>query len=150
MNGNTPGITRWPIEALRIYTGIFFLLAGYGKVTRDPAFDITRFLENVKEGSFDFYRPLIDSVFMPSAGIFSFLVAWGEVALGIALILGVGTRIASLAGAFMVANFWFAQGDGFFASDPIWMMILLVLGLVPAGKVLGLDQILSKRFPFLG
>lgn len=149
MNDNKPDISKWPIEALRIYTGIFFGLAGWGKVTREPSFDIAGWLGKVKEDSFDFYQPLIDSIFIPNAGIFSFLVAWGEVAMGIALVLGIATRYASFAGAFMVANFWFAHGYGFFGSDPIWMMILLVLALVPAGRVFGLDQVLSKRFAFL-
>ncbi len=143
-------IQRWPIEALRIYTGIFFAWHGaYPKLTGDGPFDITGFLNHVKDESFPFYQGLIDSVFLPNAGVFSFLVAWGELALGIALILGVATRYASFAGAFMVANFWFAKGEGFFQNDAIWLVIFLVLALVPAGKALGLDKILSKRFAFL-
>lgn len=143
-------IRRWPIEALRIYTGLFFAYHGFNKLQGD--FDVTGFLTAVKEKSFGFYQPLIDSVFLPNAGLFSALVAWGELLVGIALVLGVAVRYASVAGAFMLANFWFAKGMGIFEGqnhDSIWVAIFLVLALVPAGKTLGLDGKLSERFSFL-
>ncbi|MDH3647218.1 MAG: DoxX family protein [Gammaproteobacteria bacterium] len=153
MNGSQITIRRWPIEALRIYTGVFFAFHGFNKLTGDNPFNVAGFLENVKAGSFGFYQPLIDSVFIPNAGLFSALVAWGELAIGIALILGVATRYASFAGAFMLANFWFAKGQSIFSGqnhDAIWVAIFLVLALVPAGKAFGLDKKLSERFAFLG
>ncbi|MBT8135412.1 MAG: DoxX family protein [Gammaproteobacteria bacterium] len=145
-------IRRWPIEALRIYTGIFFAYHGFGKLTRETGFNITGFLEAMKDKSFGFYQPLIESVFLPNAGLFSGLVAWGELLVGVALVLGVAVRYASIAGAFMLANFWFAKGQSIFDGqnhDAIWVAIFLVLALVPAGKFLGLDQKLADRFSFL-
>lgn len=145
-------IRRWPIEALRIYTGIFFAYHGFNKLTGDNPFNISGFLNAMKEKSFGFYQPLIESVFLPNASLFSGLVAWGELLVGIALVLGVAVRYASFAGAFMLANFWFAKGQSIFNGqnhDAIWVAIFLVLALVPAGKVLGLDQKLSERLAFL-
>jgi hypothetical protein len=49
-------------------------------------------------------------------------------------------------------NFWFAKGEGFFAGsnhDVVWLVILLVLAFVPAGRIAGLDDGLSDRLPFL-
>ena len=71
--------------------------------------------------------------------------------MGIALILGFATRYAAFAGVFMVANIWFAKGSGLLAgnNDALpWLMILLVLGLIPAGRFCGLDNRLSDRFRF--
>ncbi|MDH3588144.1 MAG: DoxX family protein [Gammaproteobacteria bacterium] len=152
MNGNGYNIRRWPIEALRIYTGVFFLYHGFNKLTGENPFNVTGFLGMVKENSFGFYQPLIDSVFVPNAGLFSGLVAWGELLVGIALVLGLATRYAAFAGAFMLANFWFAKGQSIFNGqnhDAIWVAIFLVLALVPAGKTLGLDKTLAERFSFL-
>ena len=151
MNGNGAGISVWPIALLRIYTGVFFAKYGIDKIGRDE-FNIQGFLQGRLDSAFGFYQPLLENVFIPNAALFSFLVAWGELALGIALILGAATRYAAFAGAFMVANFWFAKGQGFLDAqnhDVMWIMILLVLALVPAGRVLGLDQQLSRRFKFL-
>jgi thiosulfate dehydrogenase [quinone] large subunit len=79
-------------------------------------------------------------------------VSWGEFAVGIAMILGLATRYAAVAGGIMVVNFWFAKGAGAFDGtnhDVIWLMIFIVLGSVPAGRIAGLDDGLSDRLPFL-
>lgn len=152
-NAGSGYLTTWPIAALRIYTGIFFLIHGFGKVSRGGAFadGMAGFLSS-QENTFGFYRGIIESVIIPNKGLFAFLVAWGELALGVALILGIATRYAGFAGAFLTMNFWFAKGGGFFSGqnhDTVWMMILLVLALLPAGRVFGVDGKLSDRFAFL-
>ena len=148
-----PTIRLWPIVALRIYTGIFFAYAGLGKVMRENFADgLTGFLTSRLDACFAFYRPIIEGVFLPAKDVMALLVAWGELALGVALILGLMTRYAAFAGAFMVMNFWFAKGQGALDGmnhDVVWMMILLVLGFVHAGKIAGFDNALADRFPFL-
>ena len=98
------------------------------------------------------YRGIVDSVVLPNIGLFSYVVAIGETLLGIALILGLATRYAAFAGAFLVINFWFAKGEGFFGPmnhDVVWMSILLVLALMKAGHAYGLDAQLKNRYSFL-
>ena len=66
--------------------------------------------------------------------------------------IGLATRYAAFIGAVMVLNFWLAKGGGFLDGsnhDAVWMMIFIVLGLVPAGQVAGLDDGLSDRLRFL-
>jgi len=142
---------EWPIVLLRVYTGIFFLYHGWSKITNDD-FGVAGFLGAVSENTFGFYRPFVESVVLPNQGLFAFLVAYGELALGIALILGFMTRYASFAGAFLLANFWFAKGQGILDGqnhDIIWVVILIVLGGLHAGRILSLDQKLAGRFKFL-
>ena len=146
-------LRQWPIVLLRVYTGVFFAYHGFGKLRSDDfASGLANFLSNNLEATFSFYRPFVESVILPSKEIFAVLVAWGELAIGLALILGLATRYAAFVGAFLVLNYWFAKGLGFFAGanyDIVWFVILIVLGFIPAGKIAGLDDGLSDRLPFL-
>jgi thiosulfate dehydrogenase [quinone] large subunit len=146
-------LRQWPIVLLRVYTGVFFVYHGFGKLRGDDfASSMANLLTNSLETTFSFYRPFVESVILPSKEIFAVLVAWGELAIGLALIVGLATRYAAFIGAFMVLNFWFAKGLGVFAGanhDVVWFVILIVLGFIPAGKIAGLDDGLSDRLPFL-
>ena len=113
---------------------------------------MSNFLTGKLDSSFSFYRAFIESVVLPNKEIFSALVSWGELTIGLALIVGLATRYAAFVGAFMVLNFWFAKGVSVFAGtnhDIVWFVILIVLGFIPAGKIAGLDDGLSDRLPFL-
>ena len=143
----------WPIVLLRLYAGVFFTYHGFTKLTNEGFSDrMAGFLQSRLESSFGFYQGFIESVILPNKDLFGFLVSWGEFTMGIALVLGLATRYAAFAGVFMVANIWFAKGGGVLAGmtdDMPWLAILLVLGLIPAGRFCGLDNHLSDRFRFL-
>ncbi len=146
-------LRQWPIVLLRVYTGIFFAYHGVGKLRQDDfASGLAGFLSRTLDSSFSFYRPFLESVILPSKELFAVLIAWGELAIGIALILGLATRYAAFGGAFMVLNFWLAKGTGLLDGtnhDIVWIVILIVLGSIPAGRIAGLDDGLSDRLPFL-
>jgi thiosulfate dehydrogenase (quinone) large subunit len=143
----------WPVALLRIYTGIFFVWHGFGKISGGKFADsMNSFLTSRLESSFSFYRPFIEAIVLPNGGIFATMIAWGELLIGLALVVGLATRYAAVAGAFLVANFWFAKGEPFLAGsnhDVIWLVIFIVLACIPAGRVAGLDDGLSDRLPFL-
>lgn len=146
-------MATWPIAALRIYAGVFFLIHGWSKLQHGSEYgnNLVRFFKS-NDDTFGFYQSVLDSIIIPNKVIFGWLVAGGEFFLGIALILGLMTRYAAVAGAFMVMNFWFVKGQGFFEGrnhDVVWIIILLVLALIPAGRVMGLDARLSDRLPWL-
>lgn len=148
-----PALRLWPIAVLRVYTGLFFAWHGLRKLGRDNFADgLAGFLTSNLESSFGFYRPFVENVVLPNKGLFALLVAWGELAAGIALLVGLATRYAAFGAAFLVLNFWFAKGQGLFDGqnhDVVWLAILLVLGLVPAGRIAGLDDGLADRLRFL-
>ncbi len=154
IDSRTPVVLRhWPIILLRVYTGVFFAYHGIGKIRHEDFAEVlTGFLTRSLDSGFSFYHPLIESVILPNTEFFAALVAWGEIAIGFSLVIGLATRYAAFVGAFMVMNFWFAKGLGVFAGanhDIVWFVILIVLGFVPAGKIAGLDDGLSDRLPFL-
>lgn len=146
-------IQHWPIVLLRIYTGFFFAWNGLGKLRRENFADgMEGFLGAQAERTFGFYSSFVQDVVLPNKALFAALVSWGELAIGVAMILGLATRYAAAAGAIMVLNFWFAKGAGFFDGtnhDVVWLMIFVVLGMVPAGRIAGLDDGLSDKLPFL-
>lgn len=145
-------INTWPIVMLRVYTGVFFLYFGIRKVLNPNFGDSVAGFSSSQQNTFGFYQWFVDGVVVPYKGLFAFLVTWGEVVLGIALIIGLATRWAAFAGAFMVANFWFTKGQMPWDAqnhDFIWLVILIVLGGLHAGRTMGLDQRFSGRYKFL-
>ena len=144
---------QWPITLLRVYTGVFFLYYGFGKV-RNPQFadGLAGFVNSQLENSVGFMRPFLESAVLPNKGLFAFLVGWGELAIGIALIMGFATRWASIAGAVMVGAFWATKGQGFLDAqnhDVIWFMICVVLAALHAGRAHSIEERLAARFRFL-
>jgi thiosulfate dehydrogenase [quinone] large subunit len=146
-------IRLWPVAALRIYAGIFFTYNGFRKIVNDKFVDgMVGFLKSRSDQSPDFYQSFVESIVIPNKALFAGMVSFGEFAIGLALILGLATRYASIAGALLVTNFWLAKGQGMLDGtnhDVVWLVIFVVLALVPAGRIVGLDDGLSDRFRFL-
>ena len=145
-------INTWPIVALRVYTGVFFLKFGWGKIMNPNFSDGVAGFLGMQENTWGWYNSFLEAVVVPNKGVFAFLVGWGELFLGIALILGLMTRYAAFAGAFMVLHFWLAKGQGVLDAqnhDVIWFVILIVLGALHAGRTMALDQKLSGKYKFL-
>lgn len=84
------------------------------------------------------YGWFLENVVIPNAKIFGFLVAYGEVLIGLALILGLFTGLAAFFGTFM--NLAFLLG-GTVSVNPIYFVVgtWLVLAWRNAGWI-GLDR----------
>src|SRR5215203_7307742 len=78
------------------------------------------------------YADFLENVVVPNAGVFSYLVIFGETLVGIALVLGAFTGIAAFFGVFMNASFLFAGTAG---ANPL--MALVAILLVLAWRVAG-------------
>ena len=80
-------------------------------------------------------------------GIVNFLVVFGEIAIGVALILGIATRLAGVLGAVMMFLFWIAAWDfqfGIVNQQFVYMILSGFVAYASAGRVLGLDATLEK------
>lgn len=140
------------LALLRIYLGWQWLSAGWGKVTGEEPFNATGYLMGainnpVTSGEqlvYPTYVSFLENFAVPNAGLFSFLVAWGEVLVGLGLILGALTVWAAFFGVVMNFSFMFA---GTISTNP-WMllisMFILVAG-VNAGRF-GLDRWIYPYF----
>ena len=101
------------LAGLRIAVGVLFLIFAQYKVfgtqfTLGGGFQywINRFLTN---GAYPFMVPVLRDVVLPYGTAIAFLVAYGELAIGLALTLGVLVRPASLAGLVYMLVLLFAS-----------------------------------------
>jgi uncharacterized membrane protein YphA (DoxX/SURF4 family) len=146
------------VAALRVAVGALFFIFGQYKVfgtefTLGGGFQtwITRFLA---EGSYPFMAPILRGFVLPHGTAIAFLVAYGELAIGLGLVLGLLVRPASTLGAiYMLALLFSSNYPGPHAA--FWQYFgaaldHLVLALCFAAFILGeADQVLSLRY-YLG
>ena len=108
-----------------------------------------------------FYADFLEAVMLPAAPVLAPLILVFEVLLGLSLVLGLGVRLTASLGVLMMLAFNLAKPQPFAPSeDPVGVylftvhsanwpvtLILLLLALVPAGRILGLDVWLHARGP---
>lgn len=146
-------VGRVLLVPLRIYLGVVFLVAVWPKLTADGGYGprMVGFLENVALGNaHGFYRVFLESVVLPSADLFVFLVVLGETLVAVALITGTATRLAAGAAMLLTLNYMFAKGMWFWtpaSNDAAFFFVGLVLAWGAAGRSFGVDRWLHRRFP---
>lgn len=121
----------------RLYLGYAWITAGWHKIV--DGFDATGFLKGaLAKASGEhpavqgWWAAFIEHVALPNVGLFNVLVPWGELLVGIALILGLFTTFAALMGAVMNFSFMFS---GTTSTNP--QMILLTMFILVAGANAG-------------
>lgn len=145
-------VSRALLVPLRLYLGVVFLLAVWPKLTAQGGFRprMVGFLENVAlVNAHGFYRAFVESVVLPRAGLFAFLVVLGEILVALALLTGTATRFAAAVAMFLVLNYMFAKGMWFWtpaSNDAAFFFIGLVLLLGAAGRSFGVDVLLHRRY----
>lgn len=148
----TAQVAGWPLAGLRVSLGGLFLVACTGKLAAGDAWPdrMAAFLEMHREKAFDFYWPFIEQVVLPNKALFGYAVAYGELAIGLGLVAGAATRLASFFGIAMVLNFLWVKGATFWLPtnhDALFILILATLMFGAAGRVLGVDYWLHQRRP---
>jgi len=104
---------NYALALLRIGVGFLFLIFGQYKVfgtafTLHGGFQfwINKFLEG---GTYPFMAPILRGFVLPHATSIAFLVAYGELAIGIALALGILVRSASFCGLIFMLTMLFSS-----------------------------------------
>jgi uncharacterized membrane protein YphA (DoxX/SURF4 family) len=145
---------------LRIFVGYAFLKAGWEKyldgylnpsVNAIPlARPLAAWLAAPNPLPSGWYREFLAGVVLPNAHLFGVLVCLGELAVGVLLVLGLGTRLAGLLGAFLAANIYLASahtGPAQALVNQLIMLICLLLALAAAGRAWGADFFLRRAMP---
>lgn len=148
----------WLWLIARLYVGYEWLIAGWGKVNSPmwvgphAGVAIKGFLMGALKKTAGehpdvamWYGWFINHVAIPNAAIFSHIVAYGELLVGIAMILGIFTGIAAFFGAFMNMNYLFA---GTVSTNPL--MFVIELFLILAWRVAGWYGLDRYVLPMLG
>ncbi len=101
------------LAGLRIAVGVLFLIFGEYKVfgaqfTTGGGFQfwITHFLQ---DGAYPWMVPVLRDFVLPHARAIAFLVAYGELAIGLSLVLGILVRTASICGFIYMLTLLFAS-----------------------------------------
>lgn len=148
---------------LRVYLGWLWLDAGWSKVWSEGAFNsawvgpnaggaVTGFLNRSlslatgdRPSVQGWYAWTIESIFLPNATLMSNLVAFGEVLVGLALIVGFLTGLSAFLGGLMNASFLLA---GTVSTNPV--MFILATWLVLAWRIAGYYGLDRWVLPRLG
>ena len=134
--GTTLVTPRISILLVRIAMGVLFLKAGLDKIF-DGGWTASGYLLNAVDGPFTSFM----EIFANNASV-DYLVMWGEVAIGLALILGAATRWTALAGGLMMLLFYISQlppEHGWVNDRLFYILALNLLAVVRAGTYFGVD-----------
>ena len=153
------------IAALRIAVGVIFLWAGLEKLLGPEPFSAAGFLQFGTSGTLGWpfvTGPVAEgTVFNPTHGFWvglagndaamtfvNFIVPFGQIGIGISLILGLFTRFGAAMGTLMMVLFFFAAWDfefGIVNQHLTYGLVTLFLGYIGAGKYYGLDATISEQ-----
>jgi thiosulfate dehydrogenase [quinone] large subunit len=161
--GKLHTLSVWFILALRLMMGIAFFQSGIDKVL-SGSFSAAGYLQNAPPAN---GSPVADLfVTMGETAWFvdfvNVAVPWGEVLIGLGLLVGAFTRLAAFWGAFMMLLFYLGNWSvehGYINGDFAYMLVFLSVAAFGAGRILGLDasvenydlggETLIERYPWM-
>lgn len=144
----------WHLVPLRLWIGYYMLHQGANKYLRDfPHSDwIERQIGDLaKVNLYPWYKTFLAETVIPNSVLFGKLVMWGEIAVGVCLVLGLLARWSSIVGLFMMAHYilgpGMARGGAPLAQQETFAVAFLVFILSSPGRTLGMDGIFARRAP---
>ncbi|QLK25637.1 DoxX family protein [Natrinema zhouii] len=164
VGGRAHSLSAWFVLSLRLMMGWAFAYSGFTKIVAAEPFSSGSYLTHVASTNGN-----------PLAGLFAWMgstswvvefanvaVPWGELLIGLGLLVGAVVRLAAFFGALMMLMFYFGNWDmahGFINGDFAYMLVFLAVAAFGAGRILGLDarlenydvggQTLLERYPRL-
>lgn len=149
--------------ALRIFTGLVWLSNALAKTFDVGNYDWGFFSFNLitlgsaqgiatdaaAKTAIEPLGALYENLVLPNWGAFGPFLTVAELAIGLGLVFGVASRLAAVGGLLLLTPIWVMLWD---RGQYLWtypaedLFPLLLLAIVPAGRVLGFDKTLAKRF----
>ncbi len=146
--GKLHTLSVWFILALRLMMGIAFFQSGFDKVV-SGGFSAAGYLNNAPAANGSPAAGLFEA--MGSSQLFldfvNVAVPWGELLIGLGLLVGGLTRLAAFWGAFMMLMFYLGNwsvSHGYINGDFAYMLTFLAVAAFGAGRVLGVDQYIEQ------
>ncbi|PSP54991.1 DoxX family protein [Halobacteriales archaeon QS_1_67_19] len=146
VRGRAHRLSAWLVVALRATIGYVFLHTGWAKLTAPEPFDVRSHLVGVSDPS-----PLVGPTHWLARiewlhAPVSAAVPWLEFLIGVALLIGLLTRLAALVGGgAMLTSYlgnWGARA-GLVDSSFAYLVICLAVAAFGAGRLLGLDALVE-------
>ena len=153
-------LSRWPmiaITVLRVVVGWHFLYEGLAKLT-SPSWSAAGYLKQARGPFADMFKGLASQPnLLANADL---ITMWGLTIVGVLLIVGLFTRLASLAGIGFILLFYLCNPPfvGYFYSIPtegsylivnknlVELCALVVIFATGSGRFAGLDRIVHGLF----
>ena len=141
-------LSVWFVLALRLMMGFAFLYAGLEKILA-AGWSAQGYLLNVAATN---GNPL-EGLFLWMGqtewflAVVNIAVPWGELLIGLALIVGAVVRLAAFFGAVMMLLFYFGNWSvehGLINGDFVYMLVFLAVAAFGAGRILGLDAVIEQ------
>nr|WP_049972774.1 DoxX family protein [Haladaptatus cibarius] len=147
IEGRAHSLSAWFVLALRLVIGFAFFYTGIEKIL--GGFDAQNYLVNVAATNGNPLAGLFLSMGQTSwfVDFVNVAVPWGEVAIGLGLIVGLLTRLVAFFGAFLMLMFYFGNWNlehGFINADFMYLLVFLSVAAFGAGRILGLDAIVEQ------
>ena len=142
---SAPWAAYW-LAILRVVTGFWMFHGGLTKLMEWP-FSAEGYLLYASGGTV--LEPVLVA-FGNSAPLLAFtnvMIPVGEFLIGVGVMFGAFTRLASFFGAFLMAFFYFTNagwGHGMSNGELAGTLMFVTLAIFGAGRVLGVDQYLEK------
>ncbi len=148
--------------ALRIFTGVVFLSNALAKVFGKGNYDWGFFSFNLitrdaaqriatNASSKTGISPLgsfYQNVVVANWGFFGIFLTLAELAVAVGLLFGIATRLAAVGGLLLLTPIWVMlwHTNLYLWEYPLDLFPLVLLAIVPAGRVAGADRTLAARF----
>jgi len=137
-----PNVQRISFFVLRVVSGLLFFASGLGKILTD--WSATGYL-NAASGPFaGFFQSMAGSPVVDA------LNSWGMLLIGVALIIGFGTRIALFFAALLMVLYYFAQFEantahGLIDEHVMYFVAFFVMAAHSVGAVWGVDAWVMRQ-----
>lgn len=139
-------VSEYVLLFLRVYLGVGWFTSGLGKVM-GGGFDASGFLQNAVQNPvvgpdgnpvYPWYTFLVENVFLSMTPAINVMIPWGELFVGLGLIVGGFTAYAAFFGLLMNFSFLFA---GTVSVNPLYILIgVVILAAGYKAGILGLDR----------
>jgi thiosulfate dehydrogenase [quinone] large subunit len=155
-NYNYSGVQLWTLVVSRVLIGWYCLYEGVIKFM-NPNWSSFAYLNDSQGWFAPFFKAM---ALNPNVlAVVDFLNVWGLMAIGLGLILGLFTRIATIAGIALIglyclshpslitAEYMLPSGEStmWVGKNLIFVALLVILLVFPSGKQIGIDRLLFRK-----
>jgi len=145
------------LALVRILTGVIWLIHAAPKFLQSDKFlppngAFANYLQNGIATTTGPYHDFMLNVVSPNAALFAQLVRFGELLVGVSLVLGLYSRLGAFFGIFLPLNYMAARGaittvSGWSSIDAATALLSAISLVLPTGRIAGLDSLRKRRSP---
>jgi thiosulfate dehydrogenase [quinone] large subunit len=153
------------LAALRVVVGLYFLKALWTKFGVVLLGGVLPFIQveqrwlsvmpkivarQAAENPFPAYKAFLDQVVLTHAPLFGQLTAWGELLVGISLVLGLLAGLGALGGLLLSLSYGFAAqhlSGASFGLHYLLVTAMVLFFIARSGRAIGLDGWIARRWP---